>query len=222
MGCLSSNSGDSNLDLNRQETEIPHKILDTKAPSEVVEKSEAKPKKANFINAIIFELNLIRSNPQSFASELDHIKNKLVINPDKPEEYILTEDGVQLAIPNADALFKTCKSTLSALSPMPALEYEPNLSFPFPDDLKKFANKEYLRSMLTDRENNNSSQKPQDFHYDAGSHVKSPYLLALNQLVRSDLMEGRLTRNVLNEEFTKIGVNYKSTKTKGYIYFTFA
>jgi len=183
--------------------------------------------KDSYIQRFLRELNRCRTNPIEYALIVEKHLSYIEDNVDqggKHSAFYSREGLPKIALKTGLDAFRQTIEKLKTLKPMKKLEFKFDLQIPILEDPAIWEDKIFLRESLkkikSDNKANNISYKNLAFHYDIGSPFSdSSFIL---QLVDDSAFNGSRSKNLLNPNFTYIGINSQKVKNKHCGYFLFA
>jgi hypothetical protein len=179
----------------------------------------------NFIEHYVKELNQCRTNPASFANVIEHHMQFIEPNEDNNSRhaaFYVREGMPKIALTRGVPAFQELADRLRNMEPMGKIELRQDLSVAIPDQ-SKWSSKEHMAHALKQVKVQNKQThkyRNMNFHFDIGSPwSENSFVL---QLVDDSPFKGTRSRNILNPDFTYVGITSEKVKNKHCGYYLFA
>jgi hypothetical protein len=172
------------------------------------------------------EINTCRTNPSGYADKVESHLQFIQENPDtaaKNAAFYVKEGMPKIALVRGAPAFQEFADKLRKMSPMNKLELRSNLTVPIDEDQAKWTSKEYIGEAVNKVKleiKETSGYKNFNFHFDVGSPFSENSFIL--QLVDDTPFKGSRSRNILNPNFSFIGISSYRIKNKHCGYFLFA
>jgi hypothetical protein len=185
-----------------------------------------KDKKQNYIEHFMRELNNCRTNPLAYADIVEKHMGYIQENPDtgaKNAAFYVREGMPKISLTRGAVAFQEFVDKLRSMAPMKKIQLRPDLSIPIDEDSSKWTSKDYIGQAVNRVKSEikeSGNYKNFNFHFDVGSpYSENSFVL---QLVDDTPFKGSRSRNILNENFTYVGISSLKVKNKHCGYFLFA
>ena len=184
-------------------------------------------KKQNFIEHFLITMNSCRKDPASFASIVESHIQYIEDNNDsnsKNATFYVREGMPKIPLTRGASAFRECADRLRSMEPMKKLELRLDLVISVPEDVTNWTSKQHIAESLKEFKLNNKAKSNGynkfNFHYDVGS----PYseIAFILQLVDDTPFKGARSKNILNPNFTYVGISSQKQKNRHCGYYLFA
>ena len=181
----------------------------------------------NYNLKIVELINYIRSNPNSFAENIEdakkYIKIEKTIIKDKntgneiEKEKIIFKKKVKVALTKGEIAFTEASNILKNLKPISPLEFNENIVLKLPETKSQMKDSSFLKLQAEEiKRKNNIDCYFKDL-------VKDPFISALLMVVDDNgKISGKKRNAILNPEFKYIGVDNKFFGKTFLAYFSFS
>jgi len=169
----------------------------------------------HFTTDLFDEINFMRNNPKEYARNVgNHLQ--YVINRDN--QILYEKDGYEMPMYHGEDAIRECIRILQNTKPLRSFEYVEDFRIVCPDKINDQSNYEEPLEKLKEK----FPMKTIEFNYDLA--LPKPETILCLQLI-DDFNEqfGKRRNNLLNEDFTKLGISVKKSKGKKVcVYLTFS
>ena len=163
-------------------------------------------------------INKIRTNPQSFVSDIEKAIPKLTIMNSKGEDKKIYAGKVKVSVKEGEPAFRKAIEILKVMQPMKPLSFCEEIRVEVPESEEKVKNIKTFQELL--------KQKKEETNIEIDGFkdsVKDPYTSVLLLVVDDTCKNNGRKRNlILGEKYSKIGVASKKVGKTFCAYFTFA
>lgn len=168
--------------------------------------------------------NLSRNKPLIYCKYIDYCITLISSNNDG--HIVLGKDNTnKISLKEGISKFNECKRCLLQSEPCEELVFDKDLIIEIPEDQSLWLNHDNIKELITNKQNqilgdNRKNYSLFGFHFDYG--MIDPVISSVLQLVDDNNCENRRRMNIVNQEYSAVGISYKMKGRKFIAYFFFA
>ena len=173
-------------------TEKSKEIKNDSIPNDLIPEDD-------FSKYIFEQINLIRTNPQSFIPIIEESKEKIVTDKNNR---LIYKSKVKVALSRGEEAFEESISILKKTKPMNKLVFNPNIVIPLPSKIEEIKDRTYLKTKV--REIISKNVKITNYWKDIIKDPETSFILMV--VDDTGQKQGMKRKDILNPKIKYIGI----------------